>query len=155
MRSQAKCASGSRAICWEGSNARVSSSLRPAHMRTLGRRCRLVMRNVGLDQETSNRRSFGYWKCIRPSAARLANGSSIAFRLPWSLSGTAIFEKALIKIGQVFEPPIPLPPFPKPPPITLDDISRHVSAATKKPDPDADHRLGRSATRRPPPSPKV
>ena len=65
------------------------------------------------------------------------------------------FEKALVKIGQVFEPPIPLPPFPKPPPITLDDISRHVSAATKKPDPDADHRLDRSATRRPPPSPKV
>ena len=65
------------------------------------------------------------------------------------------FEKALIKIGQVFEPPIPLPPFPKPPPITLDDISRHVTAATRKPDPDADHGLGRSATRRPPPSPKV
>jgi hypothetical protein len=63
------------------------------------------------------------------------------------------FEKALIKIGQVFEPPIPLPPFPKPPPITLDDIRSHVTAAAEKPDPD--HRLGRSATGRPPPSPKV
>jgi hypothetical protein len=45
------------------------------------------------------------------------------------------FEKALIKIREVFEPPIPLPPFPKPPPITLDDISRHVTAVAKKPDP--------------------
>jgi hypothetical protein len=45
------------------------------------------------------------------------------------------FEKALIKIGEVFEPPIPLPPFPKPPPITLDDISRHVTAAAEKADP--------------------
>jgi hypothetical protein len=45
------------------------------------------------------------------------------------------FEKALIKIGEVFEPPIPLPPFPKPPPITLADISRHVTAAAEKPDP--------------------
>ena len=45
------------------------------------------------------------------------------------------FEKALIKIGQVFEPPIPLPSFPKPPPITLDDISRHVTAAVEKLDP--------------------
>lgn len=45
------------------------------------------------------------------------------------------FEKALIKIGEVFEPPIPLPPFPKPPPITLDDISRHLGAAAEKPDP--------------------
>src|SRR5258708_34556974 len=45
------------------------------------------------------------------------------------------FEKALIKIGEVFEPPIPLPPFPKPLPITLDDISRHVAAAAEKPDP--------------------
>ena len=42
------------------------------------------------------------------------------------------FEKALIKIGEIFEPPIPLPPFPKPPPITLDDISRHVTAAEKR-----------------------
>jgi hypothetical protein len=45
------------------------------------------------------------------------------------------FEKALIKIREVFEPPIPLPPFPKPPPITIDDISRHVAAAAEKPDP--------------------
>jgi hypothetical protein len=45
------------------------------------------------------------------------------------------FEKALIKIGEVLEPPIPLPPFPKPPPITLDDISRHVTAAAERPDP--------------------
>jgi hypothetical protein len=45
------------------------------------------------------------------------------------------FEKALIKIGEVFEPPIPLPSFPKPPPITLDDISRHVTAAAEKLDP--------------------
>ena len=45
------------------------------------------------------------------------------------------FEKALIKIGEVLEPPIPLPPFPKPPPITLDDIGRHLSAAAGKPDP--------------------
>jgi hypothetical protein len=45
------------------------------------------------------------------------------------------FEKALIKIGEVFEPPIPLPPFPKPPPTTLDDISRHVTTAAAKPDP--------------------
>jgi len=71
----------------------MSTSLRPAHMRTLGRRCRLLMRNVGLDQETSNRRSFGYWQCIRPSAARLANGSSIAFRLPSFLSDTAILKR--------------------------------------------------------------
>jgi hypothetical protein len=27
-----------------------------------------------------------------------------------------------------------LPSFPKPPPITLDDISRHLSAAAEKPD---------------------
>ena len=45
------------------------------------------------------------------------------------------FEKALIKIGEVFEPPFPLPSFPKPPPITLDDISRHVTAAAENPDP--------------------
>jgi len=45
------------------------------------------------------------------------------------------FEKALLKIGEVFEPPIPLPSFPKPPPITLDDISRHLGAAAEKPDP--------------------
>ncbi len=45
------------------------------------------------------------------------------------------FERALIKIGEVFEPPVPLPPFPKPPAITLDDISRHVTAAAEKPDP--------------------
>ena len=45
------------------------------------------------------------------------------------------FEKALIKIGEVLEPPIPLPPFPKPPPITLDDIRRRVTAATEKPVP--------------------
>lgn len=45
------------------------------------------------------------------------------------------FEKALIKIGEVLEPPIPLPSFPKPPPITLDDISRHLGAAAEKPDP--------------------
>ena len=45
------------------------------------------------------------------------------------------FEKALIKIGEVLEPPIPLPPFPKPPPITLDDIRRRLSAAAEKPDP--------------------
>jgi hypothetical protein len=45
------------------------------------------------------------------------------------------FEKALIKIGEVFEPPIPLPSFPKPPRITLADISRHVTAAAEKPDP--------------------
>jgi hypothetical protein len=45
------------------------------------------------------------------------------------------FETALIKIREVFEPPIPLPTFPKPPPITLDDISRHVTAAAEKPDP--------------------
>jgi len=66
------------------------------------------------------------------------------------------FEKALTKIGEVFEPPVPLPPFPKPPPITLDDISRHVTAAAEKPDlPDADHSLGGSAAKRPPLSPKV
>ena len=52
------------------------------------------------------------------------------------------FEKALIKIGQVFEPPIPLPSFPKPPPITLDDISRHVTAASEKPDPGRRPRAG-------------
>ena len=45
------------------------------------------------------------------------------------------FEKALTKIGEVFEPPIPLPPFPKPPPITLDDIRRRVTAAAEKPVP--------------------
>ena len=45
------------------------------------------------------------------------------------------FEKALLKIGEVLEPPIPLPPFPKPPPITLDDISRHVTATAEKSDP--------------------
>jgi hypothetical protein len=45
------------------------------------------------------------------------------------------FEKALIKIGEVFEPPVPLPQFLKPPPVTLDDISRHVTAAAEKPDP--------------------
>jgi hypothetical protein len=45
------------------------------------------------------------------------------------------FEKALIKIEEVLEPPIPLPAFRKPPPITLDDISRHLSAAAEKPDP--------------------
>src|SRR6266404_1018446 len=37
------------------------------------------------------------------------------------------FEKALTKIGEVFEPPVPLPPFPKPPPITLDDICRYLT----------------------------
>jgi hypothetical protein len=45
------------------------------------------------------------------------------------------FEKALTKIGEVIEPPIPLPPFPKPPPITLDDIRRRVTAAAEKPVP--------------------
>jgi hypothetical protein len=53
------------------------------------------MRNVGPDQETSNRRSFGYWQYIRPPAARLANGSSIAFRLPWSLSEGLVRAKQL------------------------------------------------------------
>jgi hypothetical protein len=62
------------------------------------------------------------------------------------------FENALIKIGEVFEPPVPLPPFPKPPPITLDYISRHVTAAAEKPDPE--HRP-QAGPRRPPPSPKV
>ena len=52
------------------------------------------------------------------------------------------FEKALTKIGEVFEPPVPLPPFPKPPPITLDDISRHVTAAAEKPDPGRRPRAG-------------
>jgi len=52
------------------------------------------------------------------------------------------FEKALTKIGEVFEPPVPLPPFPKPPPITLDDISRHVTAAAEKPDPGRGPRAG-------------
>jgi hypothetical protein len=45
------------------------------------------------------------------------------------------FEKALIKIGEVFEPPVPLPPFPKPPLVTLDDISRHVAADWRKQEP--------------------
>jgi hypothetical protein len=45
------------------------------------------------------------------------------------------FEKALTKIREVFEPPVPLPPFPKPPRITLADISRHITAATEKPNP--------------------
>src|SRR5258708_36611227 len=46
------------------------------------------------------------------------------------------FEKALIKIGEVFEPPFPFPLFPKRPPITLDAISRHFTAAaeTAKPE---------------------
>ena len=52
------------------------------------------------------------------------------------------FEKALIKIGQVFEPPIPLPPFPKPPPITLDDIRRRVTAAAESRSPDTDPQAG-------------
>ena len=52
------------------------------------------------------------------------------------------FEKALTKIGEVFEPHVPLPPFPKPPPITLDDISRHVTAAAEKPDPGRRPRAG-------------
>jgi hypothetical protein len=52
------------------------------------------------------------------------------------------FEKALTKIGEVFEPPVPLPPFPKPPPITLDDISRHVTAAAEMPDPGRRPRAG-------------
>ena len=62
------------------------------------------------------------------------------------------FEKALIKIGEVFEPPIPLPSFPKPPPITLDDINRHVTAAAEKVDPGHGPQAG---PRRPPPSPNV
>ena len=52
------------------------------------------------------------------------------------------FEKALTKIGEMFELPVPLPPFPKPPPITLDDISRHVTAAAEKPDPGRRPRAG-------------
>ena len=63
------------------------------------------------------------------------------------------FEKALTKIEEVFEPPVPLPPFPKPPPITLDDITRHIAAAGEKSD--ADRRPGRRGTRGLPPSPKV
>jgi hypothetical protein len=52
------------------------------------------------------------------------------------------FEKALTKIGEVFEPPIPLPPFPKPPPITLDDVRRRVTAAAEKPVPRCSPQVG-------------
>jgi hypothetical protein len=62
------------------------------------------------------------------------------------------FEKALIKIGEVFEPPVPLPSFPKPPPITLGDISRHVTAAAERAD--AGHRP-QAGPNRLPASPRV
>jgi hypothetical protein len=64
-----------------GCNARVPGSFTAQHPCTLGRRCQLLG-NAGLDRETSNRRSFGYWQCIRLLATRSANGSSIACRLP-------------------------------------------------------------------------
>jgi hypothetical protein len=51
------------------------------HPYTLARLCQLLVRSGGPDKETWKRRSFGYWQSIRPLAARLANGISIAFRL--------------------------------------------------------------------------
>jgi len=62
------------------------------------------------------------------------------------------FENALTKIGEVIEPPVPLPPFPKPPPITLEDISRYVAETQEKSDPEHSPQGGPG---RPPPSPKI
>src|SRR4030095_832037 len=133
-----------------GCNARVSTSLARTHA------------HVGRSMSATDEERRAGPRDVEQALVRLlAMYSAVSCSLSeweqYCLSSALVFErhgffeKALIKIGQVFEPPIPLPPFPKPPPITLDDISRHVSAATKKPDPDTDHRLGRSAT----PSPKV
>jgi hypothetical protein len=36
------------------------------------------------------------------------------------------FDKALKKINEVLEPPIPLPPFPPPPQMTLRDVIAHL-----------------------------
>jgi hypothetical protein len=41
------------------------------------------------------------------------------------------FEKALTRIGEVFEPPVPLPFLP--PPITLDDVSRRHRGKESRP----------------------
>ena len=38
------------------------------------------------------------------------------------------FDKALTQIGQVLEPPFPLPAFPKPEPLSIEDIRRTLRA---------------------------
>ena len=41
-------------------------------------------------------------------------------------SSHGYFDKALIEIGQVLEPPHPLPTFANPEPLTVDDVRRHL-----------------------------
>lgn len=38
------------------------------------------------------------------------------------------FDKALIKIAETLRPPLPLPTFAEPEPLTIDDVRRHVGA---------------------------
>src|SRR6266851_10527306 len=49
-----------RLLSMDRCNARVPSSLRPVSMHIGAHLCQLLVRNVGLDKETWNRRSFGY-----------------------------------------------------------------------------------------------
>lgn len=39
------------------------------------------------------------------------------------------FEQALMRISDVFDPPLPLPAFPMPRALTLDDVRRHLAEA--------------------------
>jgi hypothetical protein len=41
------------------------------------------------------------------------------------------FDKALTKIAEVLEPPFPLPAFPKPEPLSIDDIRRTLRAENR------------------------
>jgi len=42
------------------------------------------------------------------------------------------FDKALVKIKDVLEPPLPLPTFPTPPPMTLRDVVAHPRPANAR-----------------------
>jgi hypothetical protein len=60
VRLRANMRKRSQVFAQEGCNARRLSSLRPSINHIGARLCQLLVRNVRLDKETWNRRSFGY-----------------------------------------------------------------------------------------------
>ena len=92
------------------------------------------MRNVGQDKDEVEQALVRLLTLYSAVSRSLSEWEQYCLSSALVFERHGYFEKALIKIGEVFEPPIPLPQFPKPSAITLDDISRHVAAAAEKPD---------------------
>src|SRR5262249_52805258 len=130
----------------EGRNTTASSSLGRSTPCALGHPCRILVTKVGLDQEMCNRLSFSYWQCIRPLTTRLANGSSIAFRLPCFLSGTAISKRRWQRLERCLSPLSHCHRFPSPRQSRLTILAFTSPRQRRSRVPDADHRLGQSTT---------